>query len=175
MAGALATVPPCVAVAVLLGARVNTTQSLPYGLYWVVKEPPGLHGYVMFCPHGSAMFEWARERRYLHEGRCPSGVRPLLKRVSGVPGDVVEVTPHGVHVNGVALPMSRPLPTDAAGRDMPRLPAGPQTIAHDELWVMSDTNPRSFDSRYFGAIPRAWVLESVRPVLTWNPLSPEGD
>jgi len=42
-------------------------------------------------------------------------------------------------------------------------------LAPSQLWVMSDTNGRSFDSRYFGPIDRAWVMEVVQPVMTWEP------
>ena len=93
----------------------------------------------------------------------------MLKRVAAIGGDWVSVGEDGVRVQGHLLPLSAPLAVDAAGRPMPRLMRAPSRLTSTQLWVMSDTNPRSFDSRYFGPIERAWVMEVLEPVATWGP------
>lgn len=93
----------------------------------------------------------------------------MLKRVAALGGDWVSVQGDGVRVQGQLLPLSAPLAFDATGRPMPRPSPAPSQLASTQLWVMSDTNPRSFDSRYFGPIERAWVMEVLEPVLTWGP------
>ena len=37
----------------------------------------------------------------------------------------------------------------------------------DQVLVISDCSPLSFDSRYFGPIPRAQIQSVVRPVGVW--------
>lgn len=152
------------------GLRFNFTSSLPLGLYRVVDRPLARGAYVRFCPPRAGAIALALARGYLHAGGvCGEGYRPMLKRVAAVGGERVSVRDDGVWVGQRHLPLSAPLAVDAAGRPMPRLSPLPLPLAPSQLWVMSDTNPYSFDSRYFGAIDRTWVLEVVEPVLTWGP------
>lgn len=93
----------------------------------------------------------------------------MLKRVAAMGGDRVLAQDDGVWVEGRRLPLSARLVADAAGRLLPRPAPAQRRLAPAQLWVMSDTNPRSFDSRYFGPIDRAWVMEVLEPVATWGP------
>lgn len=157
-------------VGAIAGARFNTTKSLPLGLYWVVDRPIERQAYVRFCPPSEGAFALAMERGYLSEGKggCPHG-SAMIKRVAGVVGDNVEAGDAAVFLNGKPLPKSRFREADGLGRPMPRPENGKWQLGASELWVMSDTNDRSFDSRYFGPIDRAWVKEVITPVLTWGP------
>lgn len=156
-------------VGMATGARLNVTRSLPPGLYWAVDRPIERHAYVRFCPPNEGAFALALERGYLSDnGACPGG-SPMIKRVAGLAGDSVEAEESGVRINGRTLPLSAFRKTDGAGRPMPQLGRGERQLRDSELWVMSDTNDRSFDSRYFGPIDRAWVKEVLVPVLTWGP------
>ena len=151
------------------GARLNVTKSLPPGLYWAVDRPIERYAYVRFCPPSKGAFAVAIERSYLSDsGACPGG-SPMIKRVAGVAGDSVDATEAGVSINGHRLPLSAFHRTDGLGRPMPQPDRGERRLHDSELWVMSDTNDRSFDSRYFGPIDRAWVREVIVPVLTWGP------
>jgi len=38
------------ALACASGVRINSTRSIPVGLYWLSSEPVGKGAYVMFCP-----------------------------------------------------------------------------------------------------------------------------
>jgi conjugative transfer signal peptidase TraF len=151
------------------GLRFNFTRSLPLGLYRTVDRPVARLTYVRFCPPRNGAFALAMERGYLHTGdTCGSGYLPMLKRVAAVPGEQVHAQDDGVWVEGRRLPLSARLAADLAGRPLPRPAPARLRLASSQLWVMSDTNPRSFDSRYFGAIERSWVIEVVEPVLTWG-------
>ena len=82
-------------LALLFGAglRFNPTPSLPKGIYRIVSGAPAPKDFVRgelvsFCLEGE-FAELALERGYLEPGSCPSGLRPLLKRLAGLPGDVV--------------------------------------------------------------------------------------
>lgn len=99
---------------------------------------------------------------------------PFIKRVIGVGGDTVEITPDGgVVVNEVKLKEKYLFadgagdrePTDASGQTRWVIPAG-------ELFVMGDHRDRSTDSRVFGPIPEASVVG--RAVLRYWPLGSFG-
>lgn len=149
------------------GFYINTTPSLPVGLYRIVDEPVTKGAYVAFCPPQSDVFEWAVARGYINAGNCPGGTGQLLKRVHAVAGDAVLIDETGISVNGELLPNSTPLSTDAYGAVLPqyRLNA---VLGESEYLLLSDLNPHSFDARYFGVIDRAQIVHVVRPVFTFN-------
>ena len=93
------------------GLRVNFTPSLPKGVYVLCPGTPGRGDFVSFCLEGE-FADLARKRGYLLAGSCPSGLRPLLKRIAGLPGDAI---PGDLAVR----------PADSLGRSMPSaLPGG---------------------------------------------------
>lgn len=160
------------ALAVLLlgaatGARINTTKSIPRGLYWTTSAPITKGAFVLFCPPPGALFDAARARGYLGAGFCPGGYGYLMKPVVALTGDTVTVSAEGVRVNGTPLPRSAPLNTDPAGRSLPRPPPVCQKLGETELLVMSHQSATAFDSRYFGPIHRAQVRAVLKPLLTW--------
>ncbi len=150
----------------LTGARVNSTASLPLGLYWTVSSPVRTGALVMFCPPKSPVFDEAKARDYIGAGFCAGGYREMMKRVAALPGDHVRISNQGVFVNGKPIRNSRPLNYDPAGRPMPRYETD-CTLKDNQVLLMSDYNPLSFDSRYFGPINRARIRGVVRPVFTW--------
>jgi conjugative transfer signal peptidase TraF len=100
------------ALACASGARINSTQSIPVGLYWLSSEPVEKGAYVMFCPPPIGVFEEARARGYLGAGFCPGGYGYLMKRVLAAKDDAVTITDEGVRVNGELLPHSAPIQAD---------------------------------------------------------------
>jgi len=57
----------------LAGARINSSHSIPRGLYWTSSTPVAPGRYVMFCPPQLGVFEEARRRGYIGAGFCPGG------------------------------------------------------------------------------------------------------
>ena len=158
-----------VAAGALLGVRVNTTPSLPRGLYVAsaLGERPVARGdLVAACPDTTVV---ERLGRYWTNGRCPGGtgrpdgVRPLAKPVAGLPGDTVRVDRGGVWVGGRLLPSSAPLVRDREGRPV-RPALGVRVLGPGEYWLHSGRVPTSIDSRYAG--PVRVVLERLRPLWT---------
>ena len=149
------------------GARINTTKSIPVGLYWTSSAPVEKGAYVMFCPPHADVFDAARERGYIGAGFCPGGYGYMMKRVLAAKADAVNITEDGVRVNGEQLPLSAPLKTDKAGRTLPRYSAQAFTVGSSELLLMSDVSGTSFDGRYFGPIDRSQITTVLRPVFTW--------
>jgi signal peptidase I len=81
-----------------------------------------------------------------------SEIKDLIKRVIGLPGDVVEGKEGQVWVNGKALDEGY-LDDGTTTSDF-----APQTIAKDQIWVMGDNRGNSEDSRYFGPIDEDLVV-----------------
>ncbi len=78
--------------------------------------------------------------------------KDLIKRVVGLPGDVVEGSDGHVVVNG--KPLAEPyLPDDVVTTSF-----GPVTIAPNHYWVMGDNRRNSSDSRVFGAIAKSQII-----------------
>ncbi len=150
----------------LAGLRINTTASMPLGLYRIRPrggEPLERGMLVAICPSENALAV-AVPRRYLHPGPCDGDVEPLLKRIAAVGGDRVDVSDAGVIVNGEYLPNSGRVARDCARRPLPRIPAGRYIIAKGELWLYAPVG-RSWDSRYFGPEPAANVLGLATPLI----------
>ncbi|MBV8361471.1 MAG: conjugative transfer signal peptidase TraF [Deltaproteobacteria bacterium] len=146
-----------------LGIRINTTPSLPVGLYISASEASQL---VEFCPPEPAA-SMAKQRGYRGEGSCPDGAAPLMKPVVGRPGDVVEVSHTGLSVNARRIPNTAPLQSDTQGRPLKHYPFGRYSVDFGTIWVASTYNARSFDSRYFGPISESIVRAHLRPLVTF--------
>jgi conjugative transfer signal peptidase TraF len=151
----------------LAGARINTTKSIPVGLYWTTSAPVEKGAYVIFCPPQVGVFATAKDRGYIGSGFCPGGYGYFMKRVLAAKNDTVSITDKGVLVNGVLLPQSVPLKADLAGRALPHFQADHYTLGTSEVLLMSDVSRTSFDGRYFGPINRSQIKTVIRPVFTW--------
>ena len=71
-----------------------------------------------------------------------------------------------VTVNGRQLTNSDVRAKDSAGR--PLAPAIGGAVPSGQVWVMSDENPLSFDSRYFGPLPASLIRGRMTPLWTWR-------
>jgi len=149
-------------VAALFGLRINTSYSLPLGLYQVTDDDSA--PLIEFCPaepFGSQSSERGYRSRSL---TCPDGAVPLLKPIVARAGDVVEVTNTGLAINGELLPESAPLRRDGAGRELHPWPAGRYKVEAGTVWVASTYNAGSFDSRYMGPIDTRQIRQRLRPL-----------
>jgi conjugative transfer signal peptidase TraF len=151
----------------MAGARINTSKSIPVGLYWTTNGPMEKGAYVLFCPPPSGVFNEARARGYIGAGFCPGDYGYLMKQVAATQRDTVTVTSEGVRVNGERWPQSMPRLADEAGRLLPRFQADGYVLGHAEVLLMSNGSPTSFDGRYFGPVSRAQLETAIKPILTW--------
>lgn len=143
------------------GLRFNPTPSLPKGIYRLApvsdsgQESTALArgDLVSFCLQGE-FADLALVRGYLQAGSCENGLRPLLKRLAGLPGDYIEADSLAVRV------------VDSQGRPMPSVLAS-GVIPSGMALVLAD-HEGSFDSRYFGLVPLD-SLQRVEPVFLFNP------
>ena len=81
--------PPAACAA---GARINTTKSIPVGLYWTSSAPVEKGAYVLFCPPQAGVFDDAKARGYIGAGFCPGGYGYMMKRVLAAKDDAVTVS-----------------------------------------------------------------------------------
>ena len=144
------------------GLRVNTTGSLPLGLYITTEKPANL---VEFCP-AEPFASLAIRRGYRARGSCPDGAMPLLKPIVARAGDIVDFSARGMAVNGRLLPNTAPLALDSRGLPLPQWPFGYYRIAPGTVWLASSYSPKSFDSRYFGPLPVTAIRSCLRPLIT---------
>lgn len=80
---------------------------------------------------------------------------PLLKRVAAVAPQEVCVVDHSVRVDNV--PVAVALTADRLGRPLPSWQQC-RRLRPGELFLLSTTNPASFDSRYFGPVRASTVI-----------------
>lgn len=153
------------------GFRFNPTPSLPKGIYRIVSGAPERGDLVSFCLESPVWTSLARERGYVGPGSCPSGLRPLLKRLAGLPGDAVTVTPNGIEiVSAAGSTCFWPAPArceDSMGRPLPASSLCAGVIPAGMALVLAG-HPGSFDSRFFGFVPLAGMAR-VEPVCIFEP------
>jgi conjugative transfer signal peptidase TraF len=144
------------------GIRINTTPSLPIGLYIETTSPSNL---IEFCPSGP-FASLAAQRGYRNPGNCADGASPLLKPLVAKAGDIVDLSKAGISVNGHLLTNTVPLARDTERRPLQHFPYGRYVVPSGQVWVASTYNPRSFDSRYYGGVPVSAIQAHLRPLLT---------
>ncbi|MBT1070445.1 signal peptidase I [Pelotalea chapellei] len=106
--------------------------------------------------------------------------KDFIKRVVGLPGDVVEGKDKKVFVNGKQFenPHEIHKEKDIIPKEMnPRDTFGPVTVPPNSYFVMGDNRDRSYDSRFWGVVTRdkikglafikywSWDREKFRPRL----------
>ena len=162
VATAIALITAAAFAAGFAGVRVNTSSSLPLGLY--VRTDRSSEQLIEFCP-SEPYASLSRDRGYRVRGfTCPDCAVPLLKPVVARPGDIVKISPAGIAVNGRLLPNTAPLPRDAANRPLQAWPNGIYRVRPGTVWVASTYSRGSYDSRYIGPVEEKSIRGRLRPL-----------
>ncbi len=137
----------------------NPSDSVPRGWYRIVPADSLQVGSIVLARLPEPAGALAAQRGYL-----PTGI-PLLKRIGAVAPQRVCIEGTSVRIDDVAV--AAVMRADERGRS---LLAWQQCrrLAHGELFLLSNTNPASFDSRYFGPIHASAVIGSAQPLWTWS-------
>ena len=154
--------------AVAAGLRINGTHSFPVGFYFAIRKRPEKGDLVFVDPPALPLFALAKARGYLGAGYSAAGCGALIKRLAGVAGDRVTINSAGVQVNGIRLANSAPRNCDGAGRPLEPYLLNNHILGPDEVLLMSDYSPASFDARYFGPLQATTIESVITPLLTWN-------
>jgi conjugative transfer signal peptidase TraF len=140
----------------------NTSDSVPRGWYRIdrMDTAASLHvGSIVLARLPADVAALAAQRGYL-----PSGV-PILKRIGALAPQSVCVREQRVRIDGSVAASVRT--HDGAHRPLQAW-AQCRPLEVGELFLLGDTNPASFDSRYFGPISASAVLGVARPLWTWS-------
>ena len=146
--------------------RINWTTSAPLGVYSMHHASDLTRNDLVAVCLQDAIEALGRARGYLSAGTCPSGTTPILKQVVAVAGDEVELQRDVLAVNGEIVDRSQRHSMDSLGRPLKPLPFGPHIVRDGEVWVLGIHRERSWDSRYFGPVPRSSIVGIARPLLT---------
>ena len=170
----LAMLVPLIAVAFLvvvgrvIGLRISLTDSAaPAGIYRIVRGVSVITRRTRWCLP-TVLDRTGRTRSRLPSTRrLPGGAEPVAKIVGALPGDLLEVQPGWVSVDGQVFADSAVAAHDSIGRPLPHVPWGRRQVAPGEVWLFGFHNVRSWDARYFGPVPLSEVRAALKPVLTW--------
>jgi conjugative transfer signal peptidase TraF len=144
------------------GAKIliNETPSEPVGLYRLVE-----HGENEYRRGMYVVFPVPEDLHALVYGRhwMKNGI-PFLKQLLGLAGDRVCVVSHRLEINGRYI--GPVFERDSQGQPLPQHP-GCFEVQPGTFFAASQTLDKSFDARYFGALPLFELLGEARPVWTF--------
>jgi conjugative transfer signal peptidase TraF len=133
----------------------NATASAPIGFYRVLPLRPLQRGDLVLARTPVSVRSLAAERHYV-----PLKV-PLVKRIAAMAGATVCAAGRAIIIDGryVADRAS----ADRQGRPLPAW-TGCRVLAADEIFLLMEDVPDSFDSRYFGPVLVDAVIGRLSPL-----------
>ena len=129
---------------------INMTSSLQKGIYKL--SPPvdiKKNDIVLFSPPAE-LFDFLKERGYL-----PAPATTLLKRYGGDSKSKLELINSSLLIDNKVYLIKK---YDSVGRQLPSIKSS--KIKTDEFLAIGD-NPKSFDSRYFGAVKKSLIKKKA--------------
>lgn len=135
---------------------MNTTTSLPLGIYYISKESLSLGKTVVFQ---KPTFLTKMDKNWL----IKKGV--FLKKITAVPGDKVCTRNNRLSINDNEIGLIKS--KDRNGDPLPNIINSEfcRNLIPGEFWTGTD-HPNSFDSRYYGPIMAA-NLKTVKPLILY--------
>lgn len=135
--------------------KVNFTESEPKGIYLLSKTKNyNKNDLVTINNNINPTIRLAKERKYTSFPR-------LLKTVMGVPGDRISIVDNIISVNNVIIGKIHTV--DSQNRPLPSM-VKEGIIPPEYYFLASKRHENSFDSRYFGLIPKECIQKKAVPL-----------
>jgi signal peptidase I len=119
----------------------------------VFTPPAGAEDSVCGAVGEGPFYGGAASHRSCSRPTAAKGHTAFVKRVVGGPGDTIAVRNGHVIRNG--KPASEPFARTCSGA---QCNLGAVTVPRDSYFMMGDNRGDSDDSRYWGPVPRAWII-----------------
>lgn len=138
---------------------LNTSPSIPLGLYYATDDEPAVGQLIEL--------RLTANTRSLFPGVpiCARRNAVILKPIAAGPGDYVDTTCDSLRINGQRVAPIHT--TDSNGCPLHVWRAN-RKLGPDEFLVYSGRVPNSFDSRYFGPVLRSQIITVRTPLWTWG-------
>ncbi|MCY3630883.1 MAG: conjugative transfer signal peptidase TraF [Bacteroidetes bacterium] len=131
---------------------VNTSASLPFGLYHLTKVASLERGDVLRTCLPDTLSQFAVQRGYLRQGTCPGGSTRIGKPVIALQGDTVLVSDQYIQVKGYRGFETPIYEHDRRGRRLSNA-IGTHVLPPGKCFLLSTHSTLSYDSRYYGPVP----------------------
>lgn len=127
---------------------INYTESMPIGLYRLCQDS-----------------NFQKDDLVILYSDITHGF--LLKRIAATAGDWVNTNREGVHINGVSIKNTKAFEF-GSHRERLNFTLMNRALEKNEIFVVGE-HPKSFDSRYFGAIDiNKSRVKKIKPVLIFK-------
>ncbi|OCS38149.1 signal peptidase I [Campylobacter fetus] len=130
----------------LLNIKINTTKSMPIGIYQTYNNDIILPGDIVIFEYKNVSF---------------------IKKVIAVAGDYIEIKNSQVFVNHKPINNSQIFKFDRNHNPLPNLSFS-RILNNNEIFVLGE-HIKSFDSRYFGVLDiEKNNVKKAKEILTWS-------
>lgn len=157
----------CLSMAWHFRIGINITPSLARGLYMVSDTQKLKHGDIVKLCLSEELTQKTNAELYVGYGICSNGLKPLLKFVVGLEGDVVTVNDKQIFVKTQNKPVAITMhikKRDSVGEKINTI-IQEGIIPEGRAFVYS-YHDGSFDSRYFGLVDTQ-TLVRMEELLTF--------
>jgi signal peptidase I len=158
----------CIAVCIVLPFRMFIAE--PYIVSGTSMSPTFETGHYLIVDKISYRFQNPKRFDVVVMKYPADTSRDFIKRIIGLPGDTLTISHGKVRIVNTENPKG--FDVDDSYVVFPKDDTLTKTLDSNEYFVMGDNRAGSFDSRYWGALPKEDIIG--RPILRLFPVSDIG-